>query len=100
MDDLYEHFMEHRYSGEPMSVTQFIQSHYFDNVHESADPVKHAKLPLRQSGLSFNQVFHTPVEAFNLGCIAMDGSNDQNPISKCMLPQCDQFSVFQPPKYA
>jgi hypothetical protein len=98
IDDLYQHYIEHKNSEEPLSVAQFIQSHYFDNVHEKSDPVKHAKLPLRQSAFSFAQVYHVPVESLNLGFLIFDISTTFNPVSKGMLPQCDQFSVFQPPK--
>ena len=100
IDDLYQHYMEHRNSDEPLSVTQFIQSHYFDNIHEKSDPVKHAKLPLRQSAFSFSQIYHVPVESLKLGLFVFDISMALNPVSKGMLPQCDQFSVFQPPKFA
>jgi hypothetical protein len=100
IDDLYQHYMEHRNSDQPLSVTQFIQSHYFDNIHEKSDPVKHAKLPLRQSAFSFSQIYHVPVESLKLGLFEFDISMALNPVSKGMLPQCDQFSVFQPPKFA
>jgi hypothetical protein len=100
LDELYLHFMEHRNGDQPMSVTQFIQSHYFDNIHENSDPVRHAKLPLRQSSLSFNLVYQTPVEGINL--IPYWSFIKQNfiPTQKCFLPQAEQFSVFQPPKYS
>ena len=90
--------MEHKNSKHPLSVTQFIQSHYFDNAHEQSDPIKHAKLPLRQSAFSFAQVYHVPVESLSLGFLAFEINTALNPISKGMLPQCDHFSVFQPPK--
>jgi hypothetical protein len=98
LDDLYQHYQEHKNSEQPLSVSQFIQSHYFDTVHENADPVKHAKLPLRQSGHSFVQVYHIPVEAFSLGLILVDARADFNPVSKGFLPQCNDYAIFQPPR--
>lgn len=98
MDDLYQHYLEHKNSEQSLSISQFIQSHYFDTVHENADPIKHAKLPLRQSGHSFVQVYHIPVEAFTLGFMLFDTIADFNPLSKGFLPQCNDFAVFQPPR--
>jgi len=98
IDDLYQHYIEHKNSDQSLSVAQFIQSHYFDNMHEQSDPIKHAKLPLRHSSFSFAQVYHVPVESLNLGFLAFEINTALNPISKGMLPQCDHFSVFQPPK--
>ena len=97
-DELYLHFMEHRNGDQPMSVTQFIKSHYFDNIHENSDPVKHAKLPLRQSSIGLNLVYQTPVEGFSLIPHWTFLKQSLIPTQKCFFPQADQFSVFQPPK--
>ena len=98
VDNLVDHFYEHKNSGQPLSAIQFIQFHYFDSNHEKSDPVRHATLPLRHAGISFTQVYHPPVESFHLAPLWQSALSNFNPISKGMMPQCHQFSVFQPPK--
>ncbi len=97
-DNLIEHYYEHKQSDQPLSAIRFIQFHYFDSIHEKSDPVRHATLPLRNAGISFTQVYHPPVESFHLAPIWNICISNFNPISKGMVPQCHQFSVFQPPK--
>lgn len=99
-DNLVAHYQEHQRSNQPLSAIQFIQFHYFDSIHEKSDPVKHASLPLRNAGISFTQVYHPPVESFYLSPIWKICFSSFHPISKGMVAQCHQFSVFQPPKLA
>lgn len=100
LDNLVDHFYEHKHSAQPLSAIQFIQYHYFDSNHENSDPVRHASLPLRNAGISFTQVYHPPVESFHFAPLWQSVLSNFNPISKGMVPQCHQFSVFQPPKYS
>ena len=98
VDNLIAHYQEHKRSDLPLSAFEFIQFHYFDSIHEKSDPVKHASLPLRNTSISFAPVYHPPVESFHLAPIWNICISNFNPISKGMVPQCHQFSVFQPPK--
>jgi hypothetical protein len=99
-DNLVDHFYEHKNSSQPLSAMEFIKFHYFDSNHEKSDPVRHATLPLRNAGISFTQVYHPPVESFHLTPLCQSDLSSFNPVSKGMMPQCHQFSVFQPPKFS
>ncbi len=96
--DLVDHFLEHKSGEHPLGVIEFFKLHYFDAQHEGSDPVRHASLPLYQTNIHLAFFYLQQPEQFNLPSFDAVTLSAFNPISKGLMPQCHQVSVFQPPR--
>lgn len=98
MGNLFQHFMEHRRQGSDISLSHFIRLHYFDAQHQASDPLKHASLPLQQSGHIMTVVFQSPVDAIQIGytCAVVPKSHGLH--MDPSLPSGNPAAVFQPPR--
>jgi hypothetical protein len=100
VNSLMEHFSEHAKGKNPLGLVQFIKLHYFDTKHQNSDPKRHASLPLYQPTAEFSIAFQSPIEIFQMNVFLENISADYNPTNKALLPQFNQVSVFQPPRFA
>lgn len=100
LNSLMEHFIEHKKSEHPISLIEFFRLHYFDHQHETSDPQRHASLPLHHTGFSFTIVFHAAIDTLCMEPIQEVTSNIFHAVSKGLMPQCHQVSIFQPPRLA
>lgn len=100
LNSLVEHFIEHKRGAHPLDVLEFFRLHYFNSKHERSDPQRHASLPLHQSGVSFTIVFHAPIDPMEVAQLQETTLSVFHPVSKGLMPQCHQISIFQPPRLA
>lgn len=98
MGNLYRHFMEHQDMGGGITLSAFIQLHYFDERHEDSDPQNHERLPLHQTGHLLTIVTQQIEEPVAIEVSYLEDRQAYALPLEFALPTGNPAAVFQPPR--